>query len=85
MHFNLIGCTEIKADTPTPTNMFMMKDKRSLCRPGEALHALHGPHGPRWSRGPERHRRVPVPVQEQPMELHHSEGHHGLRPRPLDT
>ena len=65
--------------------MLMMKDKRSVHRPGEALHALHWPHGPRRPRGPEWDRRVPVPVQEQPVELHHSEGHHGLRPRPLDT
>ena len=65
--------------------MFVVQDKRSVRRPGEAVHALHGPHGPRGSRGPERYRRVPVPVQEQQVELHHCEGHHGLRPRPLDT
>ena len=65
--------------------MFLLQDKRSVSRAGEALHALHRPHGPRWSRGQEWYRRVPVPVQEPPVELHHSEGHHRVWPGPLNT
>ena len=35
----------------------------------ETLHALHGPHDARGPGGPQRHLRVPVPIQAQQVEL----------------
>ena len=47
----------------------MFQDKGTVCGAGEVVHVVHGPHDPRGEGGQEWDRGVPVPVQEQKVEL----------------
>ena len=55
-------------------------DPGPVARPVQALPALPGPHELGGARGEGRHRRVPVPVQEQAVELLDSRGLYRVRP-----